>query len=340
MPYQPVFTESTCLRFKGGECTLCADVCPAKAISLTDSPCFAGDVCLACGACAAVCPVDAVTHTAADRLLKKITSLCPTVTISVGCFAIPFAPEGMVQLDGCLSALGMDVLAALALVDVKTLRFVHGDCEKCPKGDHCRLFARTLDAFRLTCSAVSEKMYCVEKKTSRQTSANTMSRRGLFNLFGSRKDAMSVQVKADKSVLLQTQTTGSKRLRLHTAFRLLSCLEHVPESVRIAEMEVVQSCTGCGTCSRVCPVNALEFIVENNTFSIRFTAWKCVDCGLCVKSCFSKSIQRRSAVCVSLTDETPRILYSGSLQTCKRCKAASRTLINGYCTVCAHKLGV
>lgn len=340
MPYQPVFTESTCLRFKGGDCTLCADVCPSKAISLADIPCFIGDICLACGACAAVCPVDAVTHNAAGRLLKKITSLCPTVTISVGCFAIPFAPEGMVQLDGCLSALGMDVLAAMALANVETLRFVHGDCAKCTKGDQCRLFARNLDAFRLVCPAVSAKMHCVEKKSSRPMSANTMSRRGLFNLFGSRKEAVPSQVKADKSVFLQTQTTGFKRLRLHTAFRLLSCAEHVPEPVRIAEMEVVQSCTGCGTCSRVCPVSALDFIVENNEFSIRFTAWKCVDCNLCVKSCLSESIQRRPAVSVSLTDETPRILYSGSLQTCKRCKAASTTLTNGYCTVCAHKLGV
>jgi len=340
MPYHPLFTENACLRFKGGDCTSCVDVCPSKAISLVDTTRFIGDICLACGACAAVCPVDAVTHNAAEQLLKKITSLSPTATISVGCFAIPFAPEGMVQLDGCLSAIGLDILVTMALVDVETLRFVHGNCGKCTKGDQCRLFARTLDAFRLACPAVSEKIQCVEKKNSRQTSANTMSRRGLFNLFGSRKEAVSSQVRADESVLFQSQTAGSKRMRLHAAFHSLSCSEHVPEIVRIAEIEIAQSCTGCGTCSRVCPVNALEFVVDNNEFSIRFTTWKCVDCGLCVKSCLSESIHRHPATRESLTGSIPRTLYSGSLQKCKRCKAVSTTLTNGYCGICAHKLGV
>nr|WP_321514512.1 4Fe-4S dicluster domain-containing protein [uncultured Pseudodesulfovibrio sp.] len=340
MPYQPRLMESACIRFKGGECTSCADVCPSKAISLSRAPSVAGGLCLSCGACASACPVDAVKHRSTAQLLKKIASLCPTATISVGCFAIPFVPAGMVQLDGCLSAIGLDALAALALADVETIQFVHGHCDKCPKGDHCHLFVKTLRALRTACPDSVEKMKCVLKDSSPQVAANTMTRRGLFNMFGSCKDAVSSPVTADDSFFSHLLGLDSKRVRLHTVFGSLSCVLSVPETVRIAEIEITQSCTGCGACSRICPVNALEFIADTHNFSIRFMAWKCVDCGLCIKSCLSGSIERRPATLESLTNEIPSTLYAGSLKECKRCKVRSTTLKNGYCSICAHSLNL
>lgn len=47
-----------------------------------------------------------------------------------------------------------------------------------------------------------------------------------------------------------------------------------------------QSCTGCATCQNVCPRNAIAMKEAENTFRYPYIDnSKCVDCGLCVRTC-------------------------------------------------------
>lgn len=49
----------------------------------------------------------------------------------------------------------------------------------------------------------------------------------------------------------------------------------------------VLTCTGCGACKAICPVNAIEYqLTEDGFFEASVNLDKCVDCGLCQKVCY------------------------------------------------------
>ncbi len=45
------------------------------------------------------------------------------------------------------------------------------------------------------------------------------------------------------------------------------------------------SCTGCGMCSNICPVNAIKFITDNQGFWYPKVENNCINCGKCSKAC-------------------------------------------------------
>ena len=49
----------------------------------------------------------------------------------------------------------------------------------------------------------------------------------------------------------------------------------------------VFTCTGCGACKAICPVNAIDYqLTENGFFEASVNLDKCVNCGLCQKVCY------------------------------------------------------
>lgn len=49
----------------------------------------------------------------------------------------------------------------------------------------------------------------------------------------------------------------------------------------------VFTCTGCGACKAICPVNAIDYqLTEDGFFEASVNLDKCVDCGLCQKVCY------------------------------------------------------
>ncbi len=56
-----------------------------------------------------------------------------------------------------------------------------------------------------------------------------------------------------------------------------------------AEQICDQYCTGCGACKSVCPQNAISMIEDQHGFLVPYVdERKCVDCGLCQKTCSSE----------------------------------------------------
>nr|WP_239057750.1 4Fe-4S binding protein [Pseudodesulfovibrio sp. JC047] len=294
--------------------------------------------CVACGICASVCPVEAVRHDAVERLVTTVCDSRPAESVTVGCTALSCVSDGLIALDGCLSAIGFDALLAVACAGVGPVRFVHGACARCEKGDHCRLFKKTLRDFRQTFPEMAALLQCDAAKNGGSSAKDTMSRRGMFSLFRVRPEERNPTV--SNSVSACVSIPDSRRGRLQTLLRGLSCTGPVPDGVRNADIRIDASCTGCGACSRICPVGALEYETDDTGVSIRFAAVKCIDCGLCLSACRTDSLHRFPGSWEGVRETQPRCLYLGTLAVCKRCKAPSTVLVHGYCPVCAHVLGV
>ncbi len=55
-----------------------------------------------------------------------------------------------------------------------------------------------------------------------------------------------------------------------------------------------KKCTGCTLCTRDCPADAIELVVndkQNKVFVMRYSVDQCIYCGQCVMNCRQKSIE-------------------------------------------------
>ncbi len=93
------------------------------------------------------------------------------------------------------------------------------------------------------------------------------------------------------------------------------------------------NCTGCGGCSKICPVSAIKIIRNKNGFFSPSINDKCVDCGLCVKVCYKSFDEKgwnieesKGYLAYSLNEDVRYRASSGGIGE-ELCKFA---LENGY----------
>ncbi len=70
-------------------------------------------------------------------------------------------------------------------------------------------------------------------------------------------------------------------MRIRGGMFLLMCLAAALALGSVRYWVEPDNCSGCGDCSRVCPVNAIE--IENG--KSRIDPEKCIGCGLCQGVC-------------------------------------------------------
>ena len=69
-------------------------------------------------------------------------------------------------------------------------------------------------------------------------------------------------------------------------------------------IEATQSCTGCGKCIKVCPVNALEIDTARSIDKLRFpniVYERCIGCGVCARACPSGGLLLKARATRSIT---------------------------------------
>ncbi|MFQ5577896.1 MAG: 4Fe-4S binding protein, partial [Anaerolineae bacterium] len=128
-------------RFRGVDCSLCADACPAKgAIGVTNGkPILDNGACLHCGLCLHICPTEAYTRPdgLAGRLVKLVAAL-PAGPVDLLCPQHPRPDAGAapqaVQTRRCLAALAPATLLEVAATG-REIRLDDTPCPDCPLGN-------------------------------------------------------------------------------------------------------------------------------------------------------------------------------------------------------------
>lgn len=339
------------------DCTACYAICPAGAISEGRSPSFDSENCQSCFACLPVCSVGAY------RADDDVSSLLNCVThiedqpVELLCGLHPHPEKGAdpdaigIQIHACLAGLGSGAYVTLSALGVARLILRTDACAACKWHSLSPQIHRQIEKANLFLSAWEKKtaITCLDnievpvERPLWNAKNPPLSRRDLFRMMA-KQGKVAVARAMEKGISTTKRQPGRDRLRL------LSAVSHLPEptsSINLREfgfatLSVSDSCTACGACGRACPTEALRFEKndEEMTYTLSFSAQKCIACDLCDHVCLPDAITLDHAPALQqvFEAEEPEIVGSGSLVQCERCKSlmAAREGMK-LCPLCEYR---
>jgi Fe-S-cluster-containing hydrogenase component 2 len=353
------FDPGRCLRVldTGSACVACSDLCPTRAIQVEEQVSFTEDKCTACLACLPACPTGAFSADDAVPALLTCAARLESGSVEVICKQHPDPGKGpaedqiAVQVRGCLAGLGVGAYLSLAALGMSQISIRIDSCNGCPWADLLDLINVQIELARqiLAARGLETRLLVVEAGKTKverpvwDADNPPLSRRDLFR-FASRQGQVALARTMAKDQAPHGQNPSRDRQRMHTAlahFPQESLVEGAPllES-GFADIHVKDSCSACGVCGRACPTGALELEKEENQYRLKFFAWKCVGCDLCLHICAQHSLEVNHQPSFEQVFGQPEIiLSSGELVQCQRCNAwFAAGSDQKYCPTCEFRL--
>lgn len=340
-------------RHKDAGCRLCADACPAAAISLGSAasvgsaaslggaaaspPSIDVDACVHCGICQAACPTGAFAVPEVD-LAFPLTRARGQRSVAVAC-----DKAGGHEASGipCLAALTWEDMAVLALSGARPASLLDNVCDRCDyiaHGAHERIRAQVVAANSfLSTLGVSgaEVLLTSEADGSGNAVADeAVSRRDLFALWRRRGTSALADSLPERTWLDAPPPPGLPRRLPASRQRLLSLLtrhgrpgdresgDAIPlrPTLPLASQRVGPTCDGCGLCASLCPTEALRMETGGETGSLTVQPAACVDCGLCIRVCPQHAVERGTLPTLEpLLTAARETLWVTFQHTCPRC---------------------
>jgi Fe-S-cluster-containing dehydrogenase component len=258
-----------------------------------------------------------------------------------------------IKIRGCLAGLGTGAYLSLSTLGLKRILARTDACGACKwhslnpeirnqtKRANQFLSVRDKDN-AITCMAEIESPV---ERVLWDAKNPPLSRRDLF-----RRMARQGQVALARA--LENGAAASRRQPGRDRMRLLSAVSHLPDPQKLtstgldgfsfATLTISESCTACGTCAKACPTEALtcEKNEKDMTFSITFSAQKCIGCDICDHVCIPDAITLNHAPTFEEVFGTkePVMAKSGSLVRCECCRAlmAEREGVR-FCPLCEYR---
>jgi ferredoxin len=263
-----------------------------------------------------------------------------------------FTPDVVgVRVRGCLAGLGAGtymILAALGLEPVIVRTDACGTCDwgalrgevESQVSQARRLLAPWDKTQTVRCLPVLENP--VERPLWRADNP-PLSRRDLFRL-AARRGQVAIGRAIESGHTTAELRPGRDRLRL------LGAMGHLPDftenksslvGMDFAWLSVTETCTACGVCGRACPTGALCFekSEDETTYSLTFSARKCIGCEMCVHVCAPEALfLNHEPTFAQVFDAEMVTLQAGELTRCGRCKTsiAARPGVQ-LCPLCEYR---
>lgn len=328
---------------RANACRRCIDGCPTGALEWTETGvALAETACVKCGYCLRACPTGAFDGPDETALLLRSVDALPrraVLDLACGLHAEPAAActadgaDAIVQIGGCLAALGAAAYAGLTALGVERVRLRLEGCPTCPlHALRAQIESARVEASALTRMAVTT----VDAPPAAQARRPIVStRRPLM----SRRHMLRRMLGARASGDLLPVAPENKKAPPSERHLLVHFMAQMPAAQRATgaffpALEAHASCTACRVCATVCPTGALAFSAESSHFALRFDPHACTHCGLCIELCPPGALQ--PAGLLPAADAVSTTLVEGALKTCTRCRA----LFAGpgaLCPTCAYR---
>ncbi len=331
-PIGPVVTDpELCLNrihIRAG-CSICVETCPVGAISLDDGVDLDRDSCVHCGACVWKCPVGVFAQ---RRLYEaELANIAEDAegAIEIGC---PLAAGGAraplyVRLPTCLASLAPSQLIHLA--ETEAVFLDDSGCPDCPldMGSVISEAAETANAWLsawgrtgyIALSTAQAGSVAPDADTVVIELAEHVDRRGFFLALASGPEHIPER---ERLIQVLSQWPEPENRLVET------------DALGLAALEVkADLCIACGHCADFCPTEALDLSLEGSRFTLRFSPYRCVDCGICELVCQPTAFTRRTDIPVAaITAQVP--LLEGGWHACKRCGQVTADHTGELCFWC------
>jgi len=296
--------EGACLplRSRFGQCSACADACPAGVLRVSVAGLELADGCLGCGRCAAACPTEALSLegygiVAADPLA--------TGAMRIECWKVPVSRTGAGAVRvPCLGSLSPGRLlelwriagdGALELVD-------RGWCSACSAGGGERHPAQqTLDVARLWLREVGVPEHRLPRLVSQPLPACEMPKdipapefeRPVSRRQFLRSLAAPVPVGAPgvPAFPAGARRESAERRRMLTALDAIAAERGtaVPDEF-FPRLSNRGTCVDHRICTAICPTGALAVRARDAGAALEFDPERCIACGACERACPERAL--------------------------------------------------
>lgn len=303
-------------------CTLCVDVCPVKAIDLSEGAIEIGDACRKCCLCATVCPSEcfSTNKLTPRKIYERIVRAASAFEHAyVTCTrALGRMPEGNEVVLPCVGAVPAEVwYAVMSEYPNVEVYLPLGICDRCRNITGEEVFANEIGKAEEMSGKglgleVSEKNLDRTKNHAfeRKEFLDSLAKQGMAAASVANPAlavARSITKKLDENTKRlnalthtlegTTAPTTSHKRRVLTQRRQLvmaTLQKHPKLAVRLSPKRPVcdsEKCNLCGECAKVCPTRACE-LTEAGV--VTFEGAYCTECSACIKACENKAITYES----------------------------------------------
>ena len=332
----PTFISSRCLDRKtgGGDCSVCAEVCPVMAYPEGKRKRPDYKDCIKCGICSAHCPARSIAPPAV-RVDRFLMALGKAGELGISCDE---DDSTVLSLHvSCLAAISWEQLAMAAIS--KGLVISLNACGKCTREGFKALIKENLTRLRefLGDDLYAQKVKVLENGTPYVPENTGMSRRDLLQFFRHMPIDEATQTLPDP--LDQRDSGLFYRAMLRDAVKdaAAKAAEGTAKPrYRMTLPVFTDNCYGCNACALTCPQKALKFVTSGDTLIPTVEPWRCIDCPVCASTCKVGGITKTAPMKVSSLDRVA--LKKIPLYYCATCgKPRTKDSERGLCTSCLRK---
>lgn len=338
-------SPNLCTRVKSSlsDCRRCLSICPANAIEFGNRSPKLTSRCIGCEFCVAVCPNEVFFIPVEMGDLSKVGQdlgciYCSKLVPGEIDMSKPL-PKGIVP---CIGSLSLYSLLEWMIRSWEPVKVITGVCHQCEMKRGLLNFERVrkeilsaLSLFKIPVAPITihqgtdldkkeaGKRYLAyianqDKKTHLRRRDFLLGFHSQFSPEGREKRTTGIQ--GDNSRLTEKRVPAWLRaiFSLFKNNRKIFCEDD--KVLFLSEMEIEDSCTGCGVCATLCPTGALQTKTTEKDLHLEWTPSHCSGCNLCREVCSQHSIQFSPGLPVrKIYEKSNSIIKSFHRHYCPEC---------------------